>query len=225
MSFTGFTSTTLAFLNDLALNNHKEWFEAHRDIYETHVLRPLRDLTISMAPAMKDIDPYIDTTPAINKTISRIYRDTRFSTDKRPLRNDLWISFRRPKKDWGNTPEFYFYFTPEKYEFGMGFYCATPANMSGIRNHINARPEIFRPIVDFYESQKESRLGGEDYKKPVANPHSPSFQRWLQKKNLHVNTARDMDELFFSPQLKEMLEKAWWQHADLYRFISEGIYQ
>ena len=225
MSFAGFTLTTVSFLNDLGRNNSKEWFEAHRGIYEEYILQPMRDLIISLDPCMKEIDPYIDTTPVINKTISRIYRDTRFSNDKRPLRNDLWISFRRPKKEWGNVPEFYFYFTPERYEFGMGFYCATPANMSKIREHIDHRPELFQPIVDFYDSHRVYRLGGEEYKKTMENNHSGSFQKWLQKKSFYVSSGYELDESFFSPHLALRLERAFWEHADLYRFISEGIYQ
>jgi len=225
MAFTGFTPTTISFLNDLALNNNKEWFEAHRDIYETHVLQPLRDLTTDMEVCIKSIDPLIDTTPAINKTISRIYRDTRFSKDKRPLRNDLWISFRRPNKEWGNVPEFYFYFTPEEYQFGMGFYCASPANMAKIRNHIDGRPDLFEPIIDFYESHDEFEVGGDDYKRTISSDHPGSFRKWIQKKNLYVNTTRQLDGLFFSSRLKEELEKAFTNHADLYRFISEGIHR
>ncbi len=225
MSFTGFTPTTISFLNDLGHNNNKEWFEARRDIYEEHVLQPMRDLTAGLEPCMKEIDPYIDTTPVINKTISRIYRDTRFSNDKRPLRNDLWITFRRPKKEWGNVPEFYFYFTPERYEFGMGFYCATPANMSKIREHIDRCPELFQPIVDFYDSHKVYRLGGEEYKKTIVNTHTESFQKWLQKKSLYVSSGNELDEAFFSPQLASRLEKAFWEHSDLYRFITKGIHE
>lgn len=42
--FTGFTPDTLTFLHDLAANNRKEWFEAHREEYRQCVLEPLQRL-------------------------------------------------------------------------------------------------------------------------------------------------------------------------------------
>jgi uncharacterized protein (TIGR02453 family) len=183
----------------------------------------LRDLTTGLGLCIKNIDPVIDITPAVNKTISRIYRDTRFSKDKTPLRTDMWISFRRPHKDWGNVPEFYFYFTPEEYQFGTGFYCASAANMAKIREHIDVRPDRFRKIVDFYDGQKSFLLGGEEYKRKVPNSLSEPFQKWYQKKNLFVNTTRQLDEVFFSATLLPDLENAFNQHAALYQFIIESI--
>jgi uncharacterized protein (TIGR02453 family) len=224
MAFKGFTPGTIAFLNDLAVNNNKEWFEANRSIYEEHVLQPMRDLTSDLGICIKSIDPVIDITPAVNKTISRIYRDTRFSKDKTPLRTDLWISFRRPHRDWGNVPEFYFYFTPEDYQFGTGFYCASAANMAKIREHIDVRPERFQKIVDFYNGQKFLNLGGEEYKRKIPNSLPGAFQKWYQKKNLFVNTSRQLDDVFFSAILRNDLENAFNQHAELYQFITECIY-
>ena len=138
MSFTGFTNTTIGYLKDLAANNNKEWFENNRETYEVHLLSPLRQLSTSLGIVIMSIDKEIEIAPNVNKTISRIYRDIRFSNDKSPFRTDQWLTFRRPNKQWGNVPEFYFYFTPEEYQYGMGFYAATSQNMKLIRSHLSA---------------------------------------------------------------------------------------
>lgn len=92
--FSGFSPKTLKFLRGLKTNNNKAWFQAHRADYEKYVLQPLRDLVIDLGDFMLDIDPFFEITPSVNKTISRIYRDTRFSKDKSPFRSTVWFTFK-----------------------------------------------------------------------------------------------------------------------------------
>ena len=221
--FNGFTETGIQFLKDLAANNNKEWFEEHRRIYEEHLLAPLRELVTALEIPLKTIDAEIETAPAINKTISKIYRDTRFSKDKSPFRTGQWISFKRPGKIWGNVPEFYFYFTPEKYEYGMGFYSATPKNMGKIRESITAFPNRFKKLIDDYHSQNSFILEGENYKKPVPNSLPHEFQEWVQKKSLCMSCKKEIDESFFSTQLKNILGKGFADNSNLYKSLIESI--
>ena len=217
--FSGFTNTSISFLKDLAANNNKEWFEQNRSVYEKHILKPLKELTSELGLVIKSMDDKIDVTPQINRTISKIFRDTRFSKDKSPFRTDLWISFKRPVKVWGNVPEFFFYFTPEKYQSGMGFYVATSENMEKFRENIRMNPDLFKQIIDQYNSQKFFKLFGEDYKRPLPNQLSEEFQPWYQKKNLYVSSIKKIDKLFFSNRLEKEIEDAFLFHAGLYRFL------
>lgn len=91
--FNGFSPATLNFLRNLKANNNKLWFENNRQDYQTLLMKPLRNLVIDIGPFMLSIDPYFEVLPAINKTISRIYRDTRFSKDKTPYKTSMWINF------------------------------------------------------------------------------------------------------------------------------------
>ncbi len=223
MKFKGFTEEGIGFLKNLAANNNKEWFEEHRKVYETTLLNPLKDLTSDLEIVIKSIDTEIVTTPAINKTISKIYRDTRFSNDKSPFRTMQWISFKRPAKIYGNVPEFYFYFTPEKFEYGMGFYSATSQNMARIRDAILSDTGSFKTIIDAYATQDDFKLEGENYKRPVSNPLPEEFQQWFQKKNLCLSCEKPMTEEFFSPRLKDVLEKAFSDNAAFYRFLIDAV--
>ena len=222
--FNGFTKTGIQFLKDLAANNNKEWFELNRHIYDQNLLTPLRQLVSDLQLPLKSLDAEIETSPAINKTISKIYRDTRFSANKSPFRTEQWISFKRPMKIWGNVPEFYFYFTPEKYGYGMGFYSATPQNMEKIRSYILTHPEKFEPIIATYHTQNQFILGGENYKRAVANSLPEEFQKWFQKKSLYVGCEKNIDNFFFSVNLKDKLEKAFAENARLYHFWLEAIF-
>ena len=87
--FNGFSPKTLKFLRWLKAHNDKAGFQAHKANYEEYVLQPLRDLVTDLGDFMLDIDHSFEITPVINKTISRIYRDTRFSKDKSPYRSTV----------------------------------------------------------------------------------------------------------------------------------------
>lgn len=123
--FEGFLPETLEFLGNLEANNNKVWFEMHKQEYQEHLLQPLQDLVVDLSGFILTIDPYFETTPAINKTISRIHRDTRFSRDKSPYRSTMWITFKRSRKDWKDAPAYFFEISPDSYRYGMGFYSAS----------------------------------------------------------------------------------------------------
>ena len=206
MTFTGFTKTAIGFLKDLAVNNNKEWFEKNRGIYETHLLTPLKQLSTDLGAILSSIDNEIEIAPNVNKTISKIYRDTRFSNDKSPFRTDQWLTFKRTNKRWGNVPEFYFYFTPEEYQYGMGYYAATSDNMKCLREHIIQQPNRFMNIIETYENQQCFNLVGENYKKAIPNELPEKLKIWYQKKNIAVCCTRKIDKEFFDENLGQILE-------------------
>jgi len=223
MAFKGFTKESILFLKELGLNNNKNWFNKNRSLYERYLLEPLRQLTDELGDVIRQIDNNIETTPQINRTISKIYRDTRFSKDKSPFRTDLWISFKRPFKIWGNVPEFYFYFTPEEYQYGMGYYSASSKNMEMFRQFISTCPDRFKEIVDYYNSQNIFTLVGDPYKRFIPNQHPEDFQKWFQKRNLCLSCIKKIDKIFFSKTLKEELEQGFIFNANFYHFLLQSI--
>ena len=223
MSRAHFTPTTISFLNELKENNYKEWFEQNRPVYEEHLLKPLRQLAVDLDPVLKSIDSRIETSPSVGKAVSRIYRDIRFSNDKTPYRTEAWLSFKRPKKIFGDVPEFFLFFTPEEYQIGMGFYSATPAFMSRLRQHIFLDTDEFRDYLDHYEAQNNCALYGEDYKKKILNELPERFQPWIQKRNFYVSRSKKIDGLFFSQELKQEIADVFAFNAALYHFLMECI--
>ncbi|MFD0717215.1 DUF2461 domain-containing protein [Paenibacillus sp. GCM10027626] len=145
-----FSPRTIEFLDELADNNSKLWFEDNKPTYIEHVLQPAQALVLKLSDQMLAIDPCFETSPSIGKTISRIYRDTRFSNDKSPFRTNIWIVFKRPKKEWADAPAFFFELSPESYRYGMGFYSASKDTMDAFREMIDNNPDEFAAAVSFY---------------------------------------------------------------------------
>jgi uncharacterized protein (TIGR02453 family) len=86
-----FTSHTLRFFRGLKRNNNKAWFEAHRDLYENEVRAPMRELIEEMDVRFARFAPEIG--GDIRKSMFRINRDIRFSSDKSPYKTNAGCWF------------------------------------------------------------------------------------------------------------------------------------
>ena len=79
--FAGFRSAAFAFLNELRDNNDPAWFKPRKVVYEAEVLAPFRDLIVAVGAALGEAGLPLVGDP--RRGIFRIYRDVRFSPDKR----------------------------------------------------------------------------------------------------------------------------------------------
>ena len=218
--FNGFSPKTLKFLKCLKVNNNKTWFQKHRTDYEEYVLQPLRDLVTDLGDFMLDIDPCFEITPAVNKTISRIYRDTRFSKDKSPFRSTVWITFKNQNKDWTTLVSGYFFeLSINSYRYGMGFYNAAPAIMSKFREMIDENPEEFLKAISFFEKQRTFVLEGEKYKRIIDKTKPKQIQDWYQRKNMYLVCNRKIDDRLFSYKLVDDLIYGFGLAAPLYHYL------
>ncbi len=92
-AFAGFSMRDLGFLTDLAANNDKAWFTAHRAAYDEGLKPAMGGLisALNIEFAARDL-PFVGDA---NKNIFRIHRDVRFSKDKRPYKTHVSASLTR----------------------------------------------------------------------------------------------------------------------------------
>ncbi|MCI8442592.1 MAG: DUF2461 domain-containing protein [Provencibacterium sp.] len=133
-----FSQATLDFLFENRLQNSQQWFHEHKKEYQQLVVAPLKELVVRLTPVMLEIDPQLTAEPKIDRTISRIWRDTRYSHDKSFYRDNMWIIFRRGKMHGTGMPGLYFKITQSGFDYGCGFYHASPAYMQRLREAILA---------------------------------------------------------------------------------------
>lgn len=220
--FNGFSPKTLKFLRGLKANNNKAWFEAHRADYEEYVLEPLRNLVIDLGEFMLEIDPFFEIAPVVNKTISRIYRDTRFSKDKSPFRSTVWITFKNRSRDWTTLVSGYFFeLSPSSYRYGMGFYNAAPAIMSKFREMIDKNPREFLQAISFFSKQKTFVIEGDKYKRIIDKSKPKEIQDWYQRKNLYLVCNRKIDDILFSGKLVDDLASGFNLVAPFYHYLQK----
>jgi uncharacterized protein (TIGR02453 family) len=218
--FSGFTPDAIQFLKDIRNNNNKPWFEANKPRYQEHLLTPFQALVNDLGGLMLTIDSHLIITPAVSKTISRIYRDTRFSKDKSLYHDSIWLTFKRPSLDWKEAPAFFFEITPEGYQYGMGFYNASKAVMDRFREKITRNPGPFLKVIAFYTT-KVFALDGEKYKR-IGQPDLPQpIQEWYPYKSFYLSCRREIDERLFQKELIGELSAGFVMLAPLYQYLWE----
>ncbi|MCB0846293.1 MAG: DUF2461 domain-containing protein, partial [Bacteroidetes bacterium] len=82
-----FTPDYIAFFEELARNNTKEWFDQNRSRYEKSVKKPFYAFVERMIDLISEDDPAVMITP--KDAIFRINRDIRFSNDKTPYKTNF----------------------------------------------------------------------------------------------------------------------------------------
>ncbi len=145
MSAPRFTPKALSFLRSLKRNNDREWFRERKDQYEEHLKVPMTALIEQLAIDFGDFAPELVASP---KCIYRIYRDTRFSDDKTPLKTNIAASF-----PWRGLPRhqgagLYIEVAPGWVWVGGGMYAPETSQLAAVREHIAANHKRLRAIVE-----------------------------------------------------------------------------
>jgi uncharacterized protein (TIGR02453 family) len=94
-AFGGFSADGLLFLQELATNNNRDWFEAHKQTYLDRIISPAQVFVTALGERLRTLSPDIsyDTRTNGAGSITRIYRDIRFSADKSPYKTNLGMTF------------------------------------------------------------------------------------------------------------------------------------
>ena len=138
---------TIPFLSDLMVHNDREWFADNKPRWEA-VKRDFLAYTQACIDAMTSLDPSLGS-PTASRCMYRIYRDVRFSNDKRPYK--AHVSFFIPTGGVRRTgvPGYYVQFDPEGGSFmGGGIFMPEAPALAAIRQEIYYNPEEFAAIVE-----------------------------------------------------------------------------
>src|SRR5256885_12559365 len=113
-----FTTQTLRFLRALKRNNRREWFNTHRDDYETHVRQPMTIIVEQLAHDLRAFAPELIASPKVS--MYRIYRDTRFSENKAPYKTHVAAVFPPRGLPKHEGAVYYFHVSPDGVWIGGG---------------------------------------------------------------------------------------------------------
>lgn len=215
--FNGFTPQSLTFLSQVRQENSKEWFDAHRPVYETNLLQPFRALVEELSTPMLLIDDMFEIRPAIGKTLSRIHRDTRFSHDKSRYRSNMWLTFKRYSKDWTDAPAYFFELYPDGWRFGLGYYSASRETMAMFRQSMLDKPTDFLEMASCLGSRFE--LAGERYKRPLIKDLPEELATWYNCKSFAALANRMDLGTLFSDELVASVTQGFSQLAPLYHYL------
>ena len=66
-SFEGFPPEALKFLRQLKRNNNRDWFLAHKDVYEQKVKAPMTDLVMELGYQLQQTAPELNVNPKLRR--------------------------------------------------------------------------------------------------------------------------------------------------------------
>jgi uncharacterized protein (TIGR02453 family) len=153
-----FTPELFRFLARLKRNNHRDWFQAHKDEYETYARQPaLRFIEDFGGPLFK-ITPHLiaDARPT-RGSLFRIYRDTRFAADKRPYKTNIAMRFPHRGKDV-HSPGFYLHLEPAGCFAACGLWHPAPPTLLKVRTAIVERCDEWRKVRKLVNWDDANRL-------------------------------------------------------------------
>ena len=218
-----FEPDTLDFLRDVKKNNCKAWFLENKVRYENSLMKPLKALVVELTDLMLQIDEEFEVEPRVDRTISRIYRDTRFSKDKSLYKNAMWITFKKKGRDNVDYPAFFFQLTPYEFFYGLGFYSASVKSMNAIRDMIMQNEKKFKQIIEEIYNKKVFSLEGELYKRNRYKGSDEEIANWYNRKNLYlIYYSKNMNELF-DDQFLKYLKSGFESLAPIYDFFTQAL--
>jgi uncharacterized protein (TIGR02453 family) len=146
--FEGFGKDFFAFFRGLKANNERAWFEANKPRFREDVQGPMSDFIATMAPHLAKLSKDFVADPRPNGgSMFRIYRDVRFSKDKRPYKEHAACQFRHRFGRDVHAPGFYVHLAPDEVFFGGGMWMPDPDALLKIRQRIAERPAEWKKVV------------------------------------------------------------------------------
>ena len=219
--FSGFDSETIQFFLDIRFHNETGFMAAHREEYYQRVRAPFYELIEALAPCMLQINPEMEVRP--HKCLSRINRDTRFSNDKSPYRDHLWLAFRQSGADKQGLPFYWFELGPDSLDWGLGIWGENREAMNALRKRILQEPEKIRHLLN-KASYHGFQAGGEAFHRLALPPEVDERLIPLYRlRRIYLEKQRISFDWAFEKTLDERLARDFTALADFYRLLDECV--
>src|SRR5438105_6535203 len=217
-----FSRKTISFLRSLKRNNDREWFRARRDQYDAHVRGPMTAVVEQLAQDFRPFAPELIASP--RHSLYRVYRDTRFSNDKRPLKTQASAVF-----PWRGLPKhegagLYFEVAGGWVWIGGGMWRPEPPDLLRVREHIaETWPEMQTIIRRAAFRRHFGEIGGEALTR-VPRGFDPSHPAAAFLKQRQFTAGREYPVAFaYSRTFYPTLLRAFEALMPLVRFLNEPL--
>jgi uncharacterized protein (TIGR02453 family) len=181
----GFTPELFQFLRQIKRNNNRDWFAKNKQRYQKVVVEPAVLFINDFAPHLHKLSPFFlaDARPS-RGSLFRIYRDIRFSSDKRPFKTHVGIHFHHASGKDAHAPVFYLHFEPDSCFAAAGIWHPDNRALTRVRSAIVQEPERWATI------RKKLELEGGSLSRPPRgfDPKHP-FIDDLKRKDFITSVA------------------------------------
>lgn len=224
-NFEGFPAGLFQFLEELAGNNERGWFTANKQRYRDNVVEPICGFIGAMAPRLQGIShAFVADARPNGGSMFRIYRDVRFSKDKRPYKEHAACHFRHCAGKDAHAPGFYVHLEPTRVLYGGGIWKPPSSVLGRIRDRIVERPEDWSEIREASDVEELfGGIGGEALKRAPRgysedSPHLDDIKRKTFFLMREVESVRAL-----SAEFADEVATAFSASAPLMRFVCKAV--
>lgn len=209
------------FFEELRKNNNKEWFTANKERYEKVVQEPAVRFVRDAGVRLQKISSYLvaDARP-FGGSISRIYRDIRFSPDKSPYKTEVGIHFWHGKAQGAEhmSPGLYLHLRSGESAAYSGVWHPEAPTLKKIRDRIVDEPDAWKKV-----RRSRVRIEGESLQRPPPgyDPNHPFIQDLRRKDFTAGRNFRDNEVT--SPRFLDSFVETCESMDPLNRFLATAI--
>jgi len=217
-----FNRKALDFLRQLKRNNRREWFEARREIYEQDLKAPMLALIEKVTAGMMDYAP-THVRPA-QKSMLRIYRDTRFSADKTPYKTHLAAWWSRGGMEKTSGSGYYLHISPTELLVAAGVYMPPKEQLLAIRQQLLERHDEFRRLIEAKKLRAKMELHDPASlsRPPKGFPAEHPAMEWIKWRQWGVWVTLPADTVL-KPALVKTVESYFRLSQPLVDFLNEPL--
>jgi uncharacterized protein (TIGR02453 family) len=226
-TFTGFRPEAIDFLADLAQNNDRAWFQPRKADYERLLKDPMEALVVALADRFEARGLPLEADP--KRSVSRIYRDTRFAKDKSPYKTNIYARFpwigrgsdHDASDDGARGASGYFNVMPGESYVGGGMWMPEKPRLDAFRaaildapDRVRAALEDRRFLAEFGPVHSHETLK----RVPAGLPPDHPMADMFRFKDV-VFGRRLSDDEIRSPELPDTLADAYEAAMPVFRFL------
>lgn len=211
------------FLSELADNNDRTWFEAHKSEYESQVREPLRALIRDLQAPLESVSPHVVADDRKSGgSLFRIHRDVRFSKDKSPYKTAAGVQFRHAAGKDAHAPGYYLHLQPGNVFVGAGCWRPARTALDSIRDALVEEPDAWFEARDSVIAHGFA-FEGESLKRPPRGypPDHPAIEDLKRKDFIAVRHLSE--EIACRPDFLDSFVRACTDTVPLMRFLTSAI--
>ncbi len=190
-----------AFQRQLKRNNRRDWFAKNKARYDEFLVEPAMSFIRDFAPHLETISPHFaaDARPS-RGSLFRIYRDTRFSGDKKPFKTHVGIHFSHVGGKDAHAPVYYLHLEPENCFMAAGIWHPDTRALTLMRTAIVREP------AKWAVARKKLELEGDSLSRPPRgfDPNHPLIDD-LKRKDFISSVALTEAQLCSDKLMREFV--------------------
>lgn len=221
-AFSGFPKEGLTFLDNIIINNSKEWLDEHREEYEKYIVAPNIAYVEEMGEHLQILVPNIHAIPKVNKSLFRIYRDARFHRLD-PIKERIGIIFWQGDTHRMQSSSFYMHYDPFEVFVATGIRNFKAPLLSVYREYIknDAKRESLHHILESLKAKGYSVPEPKFKRYPLGCDKEDTYAYLYLHGNMYAFITFEPDSTFHSETIIDRNFKIYEDMLDLHLWVYE----